>query len=96
MRLYVRGASSNSGHVLVEPLERRSRTTLELQVAIPAGGRALDPLELLVGYGNVVVHRLNVARVGHAVAVNLVEERRHADVFGPVLRNSVVKPAAGV
>jgi hypothetical protein len=27
---------------------------------------------------------------------NLVEERRHADVFGPLLRDSVVKPDAGV
>jgi len=85
-----------SGHVLVEPLEHGRRTTLELHVAIPAGGRALDPVELLVRHWNVVVHRLNVARVSDAVAANLVEERRHTDVFGPLLRDSAVKPDAGV
>jgi hypothetical protein len=32
-------------------------------LAVPAGGRAFDPLELLAGHGDVVVHRLNDARV---------------------------------
>jgi hypothetical protein len=36
----------DSGHMLVEPLEHRFRTTLKLQATIPAGGRTLDPLQM--------------------------------------------------
>jgi hypothetical protein len=81
---------------LVEPLEHRFWTTLELQVAVLSGSRALDPLGLLVGHWDVFVHRLNVARVGDAVVANLVEECRHVDVFGPLLWDSLGKPDAGV
>src|SRR4029077_20441174 len=36
------------------------------------------------------------ARIGDAVAANLVEEGRDADIFGPLLRDSLGKPDAGV
>src|SRR5690242_16138544 len=45
-----------SGHVLLEPLERRLWTSLKLEVAIPACGRVADPMELLVGDRDVVEH----------------------------------------
>ena len=37
------------GQVLREPVEHGLRAALELQVAIPSGGRAFDPLQLLLG-----------------------------------------------
>src|SRR5579859_6598990 len=37
--------------------------------------------------GNGVVHRLDVAWIGEGVAADLVEEGRHADVLGPLLRD---------
>jgi hypothetical protein len=58
---------------------------LELEVAVPSGFRALDPLQLLVAHGDVVVHRLDVLRLGEDVVVNLIEERRHAHALGPLL-----------
>src|SRR6478609_6264910 len=84
-----------SRRVLGEPVEHRLRAPLELHVAVPSGCGALDPLQLLVGHRNVVEHRLDVARVGEGVAANLVEERWHADVFGPLLRGALLEPDAG-
>ncbi|MEV5721412.1 hypothetical protein AB0L41_46785 [Amycolatopsis mediterranei] len=75
-----------SGQVLREPLEHRLRATLELQVAVPPGGRALDPLEPLLRDGYVLERREHIARVRQDIFVDLVQQRRHPDVPGPVLR----------
>jgi hypothetical protein len=40
-------------------------------------------------------HRLDVARVGEGVLADLVQERRHADVLGPLLRDPLLEPDAG-
>src|ERR1700752_1243209 len=73
-----------SGHVSLEPVQHRLRATLELEVPVPARGGAVNPVELLVGDGDVVEHRLHVARVGEYVVVYLVEKRRNANALGPL------------
>src|SRR6266566_4610850 len=92
---------ARSGHVLCEPVEHGLRAALELHVAalelhvaVPSRGCALDPLQLLLGQGDVVEHRLDVARIGEDVAANLVEERRHVDALGPLLRDALLEPDA--
>src|SRR5580704_5304742 len=69
---------------------------LELQVSVPAARGAIDPLELLVGDGNVVEHRLHVAGIGQHVVVHLVQEGGHADVPGPLLGSPPCKPDTGL
>ena len=85
------GASSR--HVLREPVEHRLWAALELHVAVPSGCCALDPLQLLLGYGNVVEHRLDVLGLGEDV-VNLIEERGYADALGPLLWDPSFEPNA--
>src|SRR6266446_326185 len=79
------GTRSPSGHVLLEPLERRLWPSLEFEVAIPACRRAADPEELLVGGRDIVKHRLHVARVRQHVVMHLKQKRRDADVSCPFL-----------
>src|SRR5271154_7422066 len=68
-------------HVCFEPLEHRLGATLELEVAVPACGRPVDPLELLVGDRNVVEHCLDIARLGEYVVTDLVQEGRDRDAL---------------
>ncbi len=51
------------GHVFLEPLQHRLWAALELKVAVPAGGGAVDPLQFLLDDGNVVEYGLYVARL---------------------------------
>ena len=78
-----------------EPIEHRLWSALKLKVTIPPGFRSFNPLQFLVGYRDIVVHRLHVARVSEAITTDLVEESRRTNVFGPLLRNPTFKPDAG-
>jgi hypothetical protein len=69
---------------------------LELQIAVPSAGGAVDPLEFLVGDGDVVEDCLHVAGLGEQVVVHLVEEGGDADVASTVLRGAARESDAGV
>jgi hypothetical protein len=51
------------------------------RVAVPSGRRALDPLQLLLGHRNVVVHRPDVTWVSEDVAADLVQQGRQGDEY---------------
>ena len=68
------------------------RAALELEVPVPSGRRAFDPLQLLFGHGNVVVHRLDVAWIGEDVAANLVQEGRPAAAANALQSLTLVSP----
>ena len=53
---------------------------------IGTGRRALDPLQVLLGHGNVVVHCLHVARVGEGVAADRRSRAGHGGVVPPPVR----------
>jgi len=78
-----------------KPVEHRLRSALKLKVTIPPGCRALNPLQFLVGYRDIVVHRLDVAGVGEGVTADLIEESWYTNFFCPLLRNPPFKPNAG-
>ena len=71
------------------------RTALELRVAVPSGGSALDPMQLLLEHGKVVEHRLDVTRIGEAVAPDLIQERLGVDAPGPLLWHPLLEANAG-
>ena len=77
-----------SEHVLFEPLQHLAWPTLEFEITVPTSRTASDPLELLVRDGDVVEHRLHIARVRQQIIMHLIQKRRNADLFSPFCRCS--------